>query len=115
MKKLITIILLIAAGQAMATDYYFSSSTGNDISGAGTQLSPWASLTKAQTVATTGNRLYFKRGDTFTGSIVMQGSGTSGTRILIDAYGTGAKPIITGFSTLSTWTNIVLSYSCRTR
>ena len=106
MKKLITIILLIAAGQAMATDYYFSSSTGNDISGAGTQLSPWASLTKAQTVATTGNRLYFKRGDTFTGSIVMQGSGTSDTRILIDAYGTGAKPIITGFSTLSTWTNI---------
>ena len=101
MKKLITIILLIAAGQAMATDYYFSSSTGNDISGAGTQLSPWASLTKAQTVATTGNRLYFKRGDTFTGSIVMQGS-----NITITSYGTGAKPIISGFSTLSTWTNI---------
>lgn len=105
MRKLITVIMILVCGHAFAADYYFSSSTGNDVSGAGTLLSPWASLTKAQTVATTGNRLYFKRGDTWVGTITMQGSGTSGTRVLLSAYGTGARPIITGFSNITSWTN----------
>jgi len=103
MKKLITIILILVCGQAIATDYYFSMASGNDVTGAGTQISPWKSLTKAQTVFTTGNRLYFQRGDTWYGNLTAQGSGTSGTRIFVGAYGTGAKPIITGFTDITAW------------
>jgi len=106
MKKLITIILILVCGHTFAADYYFSQASGDDTRTAAqaqNPATPWKSLTKAQTVFTTGNRLYFQRGDTWYGSLTAQGSGTSGTRIFVGAYGTGAKPIITGFTDITAW------------
>src|SRR5262249_36629132 len=48
----------------------------------------------------------FKRGDIFYGSISIKKSGGSGSPIIFDAYGSGAKPIITGFTSVTSWANI---------
>jgi len=42
----------------------------------------------------------------FYGNIIISRSGTSGNPITIGAYGTGANPIITGFTTVTAWTNL---------
>jgi parallel beta-helix repeat protein len=45
------------------------------------------------------------RGDTFYGSFTITVSGTPALPIVFGAYGTGVKPIITGLTNLTTWTN----------
>jgi hypothetical protein len=47
----------------------------------------------------------FKRGDTWTGTLTVKASGTSVAPITYGAWGEGAKPVITGFTTISGWTN----------
>ncbi|MCU7548252.1 right-handed parallel beta-helix repeat-containing protein [Chitinophagaceae bacterium LB-8] len=111
MNKLTIILLIIVSLQANATDYYFSN-RGSDATGNGSQAAPYASIEKLNTLnLNPGDRVFFKRGDTFYGSITCGGSGTSGNNIVFSAYGNGAKPIITGFTTLSkttsgNWTQI---------
>lgn len=105
MKTLLLFLSILLCGFANAADYYFSQATGND-SWPGTITQPYKTITKAQTVFTTGNRLYFHRGETWYGTLVAQGSGTSGTQIFVGAYGTGARPIITGFTDVTSWSNI---------
>ncbi|MBE0676433.1 MAG: right-handed parallel beta-helix repeat-containing protein, partial [Bacteroidales bacterium] len=45
----------------------------------------------------------FKRGDIFYGTVKITKSGASGSSITFGAYGTGDKPIITGFTAISSW------------
>jgi len=52
-----------------------------------------------------GDRILFNRGNTFYGTIAVTKSGSAGKPITIGAYGAGADPIITGFTTISGWTN----------
>lgn len=103
MKKLITVILFLAAGQAIAVNRYFDATLGND-SNTGTQASPYKTITKLNTLfasMSNGDSVLFKRGETFYGEIVCNHS-----YIKFGAYGTGAKPIISGFYTVPAWTNI---------
>jgi len=67
--------------------------------GSGTQSSPWNSLTTPNAVTfAAGDTIYFKRGTTCPGIFHPQGSGTAASPITVDAYGTGALPIIDGGS-----------------
>ena len=87
-----------------ATNYYFSSSMGNDAysaSQAQNQATPWKSVAKMNALlatATPGTTLLLKRGDSFDGALYFGTSGTSGNPISLSAYGTGAKPVINGFA-----------------
>jgi len=104
MKKLLPIFLLIST-RLWATDYYVANagSDGNP----GTIGSPWQTISKVNgTTLAAGDHVYFKRGDTFIGALVVSQSGTLGVPITYGAYGTGANPIITGFTTVSAWSNI---------
>lgn len=90
-----------------ATNYYFSSQTGNDNTGNGTQGNPYASITKLNTIVgslTAGDNVYFERGSTFYGTINTPNAGTTGNPVTFQAYGSGAKPIITGAVHLQSWT-----------
>ena len=93
------------------TNYYFSSSKGDDArSGSQAQnpATPWRTITKLNSFfesISPGDSILFKRGDTFYGSLVVNKSGTSGKSIVISAYGSGPKPVISGFSTISSWTS----------
>lgn len=95
----------------MAT-YFFSTSTGDDSRSstqAQSQSTPWKTISKFNSFFSSlavGDTVQFKAGETFTGNMVISRSGSSGNPITIGAYGTGAKPIISGFYTVPSWTSI---------
>ena len=101
-------LFLVTSIKVNATDYYVSA-TGDDDADGLTPISPWLSIDKVNSVFSSipaGSNIYFNRGDSFYGSIIISKSGTSGSPITLSAYGTGAKPIITGFVTIpaASWT-----------
>ncbi|WP_456246320.1 discoidin domain-containing protein [Longispora urticae] len=91
---LLTATLAVPAAQAAAASFFVDcSATAN---GTGTQASPWNALApvNARTFAA-GDQILLKRGSTCTGQqLFPKGSGSPGAPIVLDAYGTGAKPAI---------------------
>ena len=101
------IIFLVFNTIASATDYYISSS-GKDTNNGLSSSAPWKTIAKVNSafpIMKPADRILFKRGDTFYGTITITKSGTLGHPIVIGAYGTGVNPIISSFSTLSGWTD----------
>ncbi len=89
--------------------YYFSSTSGDD-SRSSTQAqnpsTPWKTLAKLNSFFSSlqpGDLVVFKRGDIFPGNINITKSGSSGYPISFSAYGSGPRPVITGFSTVTSW------------
>jgi parallel beta-helix repeat protein len=99
MKRILTILIFISL-QASATNYYFSIN-GNDANN-NTGNTPWQSATKFAVLLRTadaGDSILFKRGEVFSGFIVTH----CNSGISFGAYGTGAAPIISGFTALTSW------------
>lgn len=88
-----------------ATNYYFKSS-GNDANTGLSDAQAWQSIDKANSFTpVAGDRILFNRGDAWTGTLIPKYSATS-LPITYGAYGTGAKPIITGFTSITSgWTD----------
>jgi parallel beta-helix repeat protein len=106
MLKLITILFVCLLPFFGTTQviHYVSSSDGNDSNDGLNTNSAWKTIDKANTITPApGDKILFKRGDTFYGALIISNSGSSDNPITIGAYGTGAKPIITGLQTLSSW------------
>ncbi|AZQ64745.1 T9SS type A sorting domain-containing protein [Flammeovirga pectinis] len=89
---------------------YYVSADGND-SNSGSIDSPWKTLTKATEAVKTvakggllnpGDKLLFRKGDTFEGQFVILCSGTESKPIEIGSYGTGELPIISGSGNIAT-------------
>ena len=115
--KYLIILLLLLFGillpQVIArTNYYISTSDGNDNRTALEAQNPttaWSSIDKLNAnfaIIQPGDSILFKRGDIFFGTLNITKSGTSTNPIVIGAYGIGNKPIISGFSTISSWTSL---------
>ncbi|WP_296700207.1 Ig-like domain-containing protein [Algoriphagus sp.] len=110
-KKVLLIIVLsvVSTSYLKATDYYFSSSTGDDnrsATQAQNSSTPWRSIDKLNAFADqlkAGDRILFKSGDTFYGTILISRGGSSGNPITYTSYGTGAKPVITSMLRVSNW------------
>ena len=91
-------VLLLSFSLCAQNQYYLSSSTGNDNNN-GSQTQPWKTLSKlSNTTLGPGDTVYFKKGDTFRGHYVVNGSGTEGNLITFTSYGSGNQPIISGSS-----------------
>ena len=91
-------VLLLSFSLCAQNQYYLSSSTGNDNNN-GSQTQPWKTLSKlSNTTLGPGDTVYFKKGDTFRGHYVVNGSGTEGNPITFTSYGSGNQPIISGSS-----------------
>ena len=85
---------------------FYISTSGNDAN-SGTIGSPWSTLSKVNaTTFSPGDSIFFKRGDTWIGNITASNSGTFISPIVYASYGTGAKPIISGLSTVASWSNL---------
>src|SRR4051812_18601665 len=116
MKNLLILLLItrlaLLPEQAAATNYYFSSTDGDDSrtsAQAQNSSTPWRTIDKLNSFFSSlqpGDVVLFKRADVFYGSISIKKSGSSGSPIMFDAYGSGAKPIITGFTDVTSWSNI---------
>ncbi|MEO6949693.1 MAG: right-handed parallel beta-helix repeat-containing protein [Ginsengibacter sp.] len=107
MKMLFVSSLILFVMTANATNYYISSS-GNDSNSGTNESSPWQTLDKVNSFKNfvPGDNILFNRGDTFYGSITVSNAGSSYAPITFGAYGSGANPVITGFTTVTDWTNI---------
>ncbi len=108
MKNLsITILVFFAALNASAKNYYVAAN-GSDANNGISLSTPWKTISKVNSsfsIIAAGDSILFRRGDVFYGALVIAKSGASGRPIVISAYGTGAKPVFSGFTTLSSWSN----------
>ena len=101
----LTVLFLFLALIGNATNYYVSNS-GSDSNPGTSESLPWKSLDKVNAFTfSPGDQILFKRGDKWSGSIVVSTFWTVENPIIFGAYGTGEKPIIKGTTELSGWTH----------
>ena len=96
-KSLMIAALFFPFSGAMAATYYVDSVAGSDANAGTSSAAPWATLTKVNGISfSPGDQVLFKRGSTWTGTLIPGGQGAAGNPIVFDAYGTGAAPHISG-------------------
>lgn len=101
MRRVLTILLLLVTLSAGATTYYVKTG-GNDGLAGTSDATAWATITKVNGSSfSAGDSILFRRGDTFRGQLIVPSSGSAGSHIVFDAYGTGAKPKLFGAKDLS--------------
>ncbi|MEO6455962.1 MAG: right-handed parallel beta-helix repeat-containing protein, partial [Ginsengibacter sp.] len=113
MKTFFVILFLYLSNYTHATNYYFSSISGDDSRTslqAQNPSTPWKTLAKLNSFFSSlksGDSVLLKRDETFYGSININTKSGSSTRpIIIGAFGIGDKPVVTGLKTLSNWVPI---------
>jgi hypothetical protein len=103
---LLLLTFAVLAFTANATTYYISND-GNDSNSGTDASSAWQTINRLNSARLSpGDNVLFRRGDTFYGSIVVSNSGSGGNPITYGAYGSGNKPIITGFTSITSWNNL---------
>lgn len=86
---------------------YYVASTGNDANTGRSGNDPFQTIAKINTLPLQpGDQVLFRRNDTFRGSLQIRQSGTSGKPIVIDAYGSGNKPVLAGSVLIRNWTSL---------
>ena len=95
-KYLIVFCIFLFSLTTKATSYYVST-TGSDTNNGLSENTPFLTITKVNSLTLiAGDKVLFKRGDTFVGQLIISHSGTNGSPIIYDSYGTGALPILSG-------------------
>jgi parallel beta-helix repeat protein len=93
--------------------YYVDSVSGNDSNSGTSSGTPWRTVAKVNSHSfAAGDHVLFKRGDTWRELLFPASSGEAGNPIVIDAYGTGNAPTISGADLVrqASWT---LCSSCQ--
>jgi parallel beta-helix repeat protein len=104
-KTILSILIVQCSILSFATTYYVSNS-GNDSNSGLTAILAWKTLANVNALTfKAGDQILFQKGDTFYGTITVKNSGSVGNPITFGAYGAGANPILTGFTTITGWTN----------
>ncbi|WP_159439217.1 Ig-like domain-containing protein [Algoriphagus halophilus] len=95
-----------------ATDYYFSSSKGDDsrsITEAQNPETPWKTIDKLNAISSAlkgGDRVLFAAGEVFYGTINVVRGGEVGNPIVYTSYGLGPAAQITSLETISEWRSL---------
>jgi hypothetical protein len=86
----------VPVAEAAGTTYYVDSALGNDGASGTSEAAAWKTLTKVNTVTfAPGDRILLKAGGVWSNQYLdLKGSGSEGSPIQVDRYGTGAKPLI---------------------
>ncbi|HEY3449988.1 MAG TPA: sugar-binding protein [Myxococcales bacterium] len=87
-------LLSSTSATALATDYYADPSAASSTL-AGTLANPWRTLAQVNagtTALNPGDRVLFRRGQTYSGSLTVSKSGIAGAPITYSAYGAGDLP-----------------------
>ena len=90
-----------------ATKYYIKNG-GNDGASGTSAATAWESISKLNaswSSIAAGDSILFRCGDVFYGKMIIGKSGTPTAPIVLSSYGSGARPIISGFTTLNNWIN----------
>ena len=82
---------------AQSATYYVDAKSGNDGNNGTSASSAWKSLEKVNGFRfQPGDSVLFKRGEIWREQLTFPSSGAEGRPIVLDAYGAGALPIISG-------------------
>src|SRR5205814_190662 len=80
---------------AHGADYHVDATGGDDAKPGTTPETAWKSLGKVNATAFTGgDRILFKKGETWNGMLEITSSGTGDKPLIYSSYGTGKKPLI---------------------
>jgi hypothetical protein len=86
-----------AALPGTGPNYYVDDVSGNDANSGASEATAWRSLEKASAITLSpGERLLFRRGGVWAGTLKIEESGAGGMPVVIASYGSGALPIIQG-------------------
>ena len=86
-----------ASATPVAATTYYVDPAGNDSNNGTSSATPWKSIAKVNgTTFKAGDKILFKRGGTWSGTLSPKGSGTIAAQITLGSYGSGAKPLIDG-------------------
>jgi parallel beta-helix repeat protein len=105
-RHLVVFTLCILPFPAQAATYYVDAKNGNDSNNGTSQSSAWKSLEKLNTFPfQPGDTILFKRSETWREQLNLPSSGAEGRPIILDAYGAGDLPVISGADVLppGTW------------
>ena len=103
MKKIISLLFNLIALQGSATSYYLATS-GNDANSGTSSANPWQTIAQLNTVSfMAGDVIYFKCGDIFRGTILINQGGNSGNPVTFTSFGTGSLPVISGAEPVTGW------------
>src|SRR5689334_12749639 len=107
MKITLSILFNFLSMIACATDYYFSNE-GSDQNSGTSKRSPYKTIAKLNSLyLIPGDSVFFREGDTFFGTIRVSSSGSGRRSIYFGSYDSGGhKPILSGFTTVSSWKSI---------
>jgi hypothetical protein len=81
--------------QPSCSCYYIDSVNGLDSNSGRSPTQPWKSITKVNNLRLSASQyVYLKKGSIWSGTLSINGSGTSGSPITISTYGDGDAPVI---------------------
>ncbi|HVU57987.1 MAG TPA: hypothetical protein VHD83_23160 [Puia sp.] len=100
MQKLLAILCLFPL-LSHATNYYISSSAGNDGNNGMSSSTPWKTLSAHRGIPVAGDTMFLKSGDVFNEPLYITKSGTISSHIVWSTYGGAARAVINGFTTLA--------------
>jgi hypothetical protein len=98
-----TILLISSTFLSRAGTIYYFSTSGSDANNGTAKTTPKKTLGAAVSLMTAGNTILFKRGDSwYDSSLNLKNvSGTLTSPVLIDAYDSGANPVIANLKSLT--------------
>jgi hypothetical protein len=96
--KWFILLLLLSFNTSNGAIYYIDSVAGVDTNNGTTELTPWKNIYKVNLLTLAlGSKIYLKCGSVWNGQqLKFGGSGTPTYPIIVDQYGTGAKPRLNG-------------------
>ncbi|MDX2246079.1 MAG: right-handed parallel beta-helix repeat-containing protein [Bacteroidia bacterium] len=107
-KLLCTLIASLLSVQVSFSTNYYVRNGGNDTHTGTSPAQAWASLDRvnlAMSAFLPGDSIFFARGSTFVGALLITEGGTAAKRLYFGAYGTGAAPLFKGSVPVINWTN----------
>ncbi|MBO0939684.1 right-handed parallel beta-helix repeat-containing protein [Fibrella sp. HMF5335] len=100
-------MLLVCSSAALGQTTYYVASNGSDNNDGRSAGSPFQSIGKVNGLTLqAGDQVLFRRGDTFRGTLQIRQSGSSAQPIVIDAFGSGNKPVLAGSLPVSSWNSV---------
>lgn len=98
--------LALLTSSSLATTYYVSP-TGSDSNNGTSQATAWQTITRVNQISSSlqpGDKVLFQKGGSYRGKLTISSNGSAASYIEIGAYGTGARPVISGSVAVTGWT-----------
>ena len=104
---LIYLALISTLSTSFGQTTYYVANSGDDNNTGRSSNDPFKTVDKIGSLSLQpGDQVLFQRNDIFRGSLQIHQSGSSDKPIVIDAYGSGNKPVLAGSVPISNWTNV---------